>query len=78
MTTKRNGTTTLFAALELLQGKVIGQCYQRHRHQEFLKFLRCLDKEFPGKIPLHLVLDKLWHPRQRQSLAAAPSPLCRS
>ena len=54
---KRNGTTTLFAALELLQGKVIGQCYQRHRHQEFLKFLRCLDKEFPGKIPLHLVLD---------------------
>ena len=71
---KRNGTTTLFAALELLQGKVIGQCYQRHRHQEFLKFLRCLDKEFPGKIPLHLVLDnygthanvKAWlqrHPR---------------
>ena len=54
---QRNGTTTLFAALELLPGKVIGQCYQRHRHQEFLKFLRCLDKEFPGKIPLHLVLD---------------------
>jgi len=37
---KRNGTTTLFAALELAQGKVVGQCYQRHRHQEFLKFLR--------------------------------------
>ncbi len=54
---KRNGTTTLFAALETLQGKVIGQCYQRHRHQEFLKFLRLLDKEFPGDTPLHLVMD---------------------
>jgi transposase len=54
---KRNGTTTLFAALETLQGKVIGQCYQRHRHQEFLKFLRTLDQEFPGKIPLHLIMD---------------------
>ena len=54
---KRNGTTTLFAALETLQGKVIGQCYQRHRHQEFLKFLRTLDQEFPGKVPLHLIID---------------------
>ena len=54
---KRNGTTTLFAALEIAQGKVIGQCYQRHRHQEFLKFLRTLDKEFPGPVPLHLVMD---------------------
>jgi transposase len=54
---KRNGTTTLFAALELLQGKVVGQCYERHRHQEFLKFLRRLDQEFPGEIPLHLVID---------------------
>jgi transposase len=54
---KRNGTTTLFAALELVQGKVIGQCYERHRHQEFLKFLRRLDQEFPGEIALHLVMD---------------------
>ena len=54
---KRNGTTTLFAALETLQGKVIGQCYERHRHQEFLKFLRTLDQEFPGDVPLHLILD---------------------
>ena len=45
---KRNGTTTLFAALETLQGKVIGQRFPRHRHQEFLKFLRTLDKEFRG------------------------------
>ena len=54
---KRNGTTTLFAALELLQGKVVGECYQRHRHQEFLKFLRRLDQEFPASLPLHLVID---------------------
>jgi len=54
---KRNGTTTLFAALEMLQGKVIGRCYQRHRHQEFLRFLRTIDAEFPGKVPLHLIVD---------------------
>ena len=47
---KRNGTTSLFAALELLQGKVIGQCYARHRNQELLKFLRRLDQEFPGDV----------------------------
>ena len=54
---KRHGTTTLFAALELLQGKVIGQCYKRHRHQEFLKFLRQLDQQFPAGLYLHLVMD---------------------
>jgi transposase len=54
---KRNGTTTLFAALDLLQGKVIGDCYKRHRHQEFLKFLRHIDREFAGETPLHLVMD---------------------
>src|SRR5580692_12068390 len=54
---KRNGTTTLFAALEVLQGRVIGQCHERHRHQEFLRFLRRPDQEFPGKTPLHLVID---------------------
>lgn len=54
---KRNGTTTLFAALDLLQGKVIGDCHRRHRHQEFLKFLRRIDREFPGNTLLHLVLD---------------------
>src|SRR5258707_14646038 len=63
---KRYGTTTLFAALEVLQGRVVGQCYERHRHQEFLKFLRRLDQEFPGDIPLHLVMDNYGthkHPR---------------
>jgi transposase/transcriptional regulator with XRE-family HTH domain len=54
---KRNGTTCLFAALELLQGKVIGQCFTRHRHQEFLRFMRRIDAAFPGKIALHLVMD---------------------
>jgi transposase len=54
---KRHGTTTLFAALEVLQGKVIGQCFTRHRHQEFLKFLQLLDEEFPGDVPLHLIMD---------------------
>ena len=54
----RHGTTTLFAALEILEGKVIGQCYPRHRHQEFLKFLRRLDDEFADpEIDLHLVID---------------------
>jgi transposase len=54
---KRNGTTTLFAALSLLDGKVIGQCVPRHRHQEFLKFLRRLDQEFPEPLMLHVVMD---------------------
>jgi transposase len=72
---KRNGTTTLFAALEVLQGKVIGQCYKRHRHQEFLKFLRCLDEEFPGETPLHLVMDNYGthkHPRVQAWLKRNP------
>src|SRR5258708_6328310 len=54
---QRNGTTTLFAALDVLKGKVIGECRTRHRHQEFLQFLRRIDREFPGKTPLHLVID---------------------
>src|ERR1700728_27260 len=54
---KRNGTTTLFAALDTLQGKVVGECHARHRHQEFLQFLRRLNTEFPGATPLHLIMD---------------------
>lgn len=63
---KRHGTTTLFAALEVLQGKVVGQCYARHRHQEFLKFLKRLDQEFPQGLKLHVVMDNYGthkHPR---------------
>lgn len=54
---KRNGTTTLFAALQVLNGKVIGECHGRHRHQEWRKFLRRLDAEFPPELKLHLVMD---------------------
>ena len=53
---KRNGTTTLFAALNIANGEVIGECHPRHRHQEFLKFLKQLDKEVRDK-HLHLILD---------------------
>jgi transposase len=63
---KRNGTAALFAALNILDGKVIGECHSRHRHQEFLKFLRRLDREFPKKAELHLILDNYGthnHPR---------------
>ena len=54
---KRNGTTTLFAALNVLEGKVSGECMARHRHQEFLKFLRRLDRELPAHLDLHLIVD---------------------
>ena len=54
---KRHGTTTLFAALNVLDGRVIGECRSKHRHQEFLSFLRRLDREFPQETPLHLILD---------------------
>jgi len=54
---KRNGTTCLFAALNVAEGKVIGTCYPRHRNEEFLKFLRKIDRETPKDIELHLILD---------------------
>lgn len=54
---KRHGTTTLFAALQVAEGRVIGECYQQHRHQEFLRFLKRLDREFPKGKALHLILD---------------------
>lgn len=54
---KRNGTTTLFAALNTLDGRVIGQCLPRHRHQEFLKFLRTINRETRKELDLHLIVD---------------------
>jgi transposase len=72
---KRHGTTTLFAALEVLEGRVIGQCFERHRHQEFLRFLRRLDREFPGAVPLHLVMDNYGthkHPKVQAWLERNP------
>src|ERR1700741_1294221 len=54
---KRHGTTTLFAALDVLDGAVIGRCMQRHRHQEFIRFLNAVEAEIPvGKI-IHVILD---------------------
>ena len=54
---KRNGTTTLFAALDLAEGKLIGTCMQRHRHQEWLKFLKLIDAQTPADLDLHLIAD---------------------
>jgi len=65
----------VIAALEILEGKVIGQCFPRHRHQEFLRFLRQLDDEFPEKLKLHLVLDNYGthkHPKVRSWLERHP------
>jgi transposase len=54
---KRNGTTSLFAALNVLDGTVISQCQSRHRHQEWLKFLKLIDSQIPGDTAIHLICD---------------------
>jgi len=54
---KRNGTTTLFAALNMLDGSVISECMPRHRHSEFLRFLKRIDRETPPELDLHLIMD---------------------
>jgi len=54
---KRHGTTSLFAALDVATGTVIGQCMKRHRHHEFLRFLRTIHRQTPKRVDLHLVLD---------------------
>lgn len=72
---KRNGTTTLFAALQVAEGRVIGECYQQHRHQEFLRFLKRLDGEFAPDKNLHLILDNYGthgHAKVRAWLARHP------
>ena len=53
----RHGTTTLFAALNIATGKVIGELHRRHRSQEFLQFLRTIDEAVPKKLEVHLVMD---------------------
>src|SRR5207253_4188678 len=63
---ERHGITSLFAALDIASGKVIGKCYAQHRHQEFLKFLRLIDGQVPAGMDVHLVLDNYGthkHPR---------------
>ena len=73
---KGNGTATLFAALDVLTGKVIGQCLPRHRHIEFVKFLRTIDREVPEELAVHLICDDC-HPQapERAGLARQTSPI---
>jgi transposase len=72
---KRNGTTTLFAALDVLEGKVIGRCMQRHRHQEFIRFLNTIECEVPAGKIVHVILDNYAahkHPKVRAWLGRHP------
>jgi transposase len=72
---KRNGTTTLFAALNVLEGGVIGRCMQRHRHQEFIRFLNAIEAEVPAGKLVHVILDNYAahkHPKVRKWLARHP------
>jgi len=72
---KRNGTTTLFAALSMLDGQVIGDCMPRHRHQEFIRFLKKIDAETPPAMELHLIVDNYGthkHPRVTAWLGRHP------
>lgn len=54
---KRNGTTTLFAAMDALDGNVLSKCMPRHRHQEFIRFLNQIDQQTPSDLTIHLILD---------------------
>jgi len=72
---KRNGTTTLFAALSMLDGRVIGDCMPRHRHQEFIRFLKKIDAETSSSLELHLIVDNYGthkHPRVQSWLRRHP------
>jgi putative transposase len=71
----RHGTTTLFAALDVASGRVLAKCKQRHRHQEFLQFLREIEAAVPKKLDVHLIVDNYAthkHPSVRRWLAARP------
>ncbi len=72
---KRNGTTTLFAALNVLDGSVIGTCMDKHRHQEWLKFLRLIDRQIPAERKVHLIVDNYAthkHPKVKRWLERRP------
>ena len=72
---RRHGTTTLFAALNTATGKVLGQCRPRHRHQEYLNFLRQIEHNVPEKLDVHIIVDNYAthkHPRVKRWLAARP------
>jgi transposase len=71
----RNGTTTLFAALDVLEGTIIGRCMQRHRHQEFIRFLNAVEAAVPAGKLVHAILDNYAahkHPKVRQWLERHP------
>ena len=76
---KRHGTTSLFAALDVATGFVIGKCYRRHRAREFLDFLKEIDRRVPEGLDVHIVMDNYAHPQDRsgQGLAGAASALAR-
>ena len=72
---KRHGTTTLFAALNVLEGRVIGRCMQRHRHQEFIRFLNAIEADVPAGKLVHVILDNYAahkHPKVRGWLTRHP------
>src|SRR6202790_2609876 len=72
---KRHGTTTLFAALNVLEGQIIGRCMQRHRHQEFIRFLNTIEADIPAGKIIHVVLDNYAthkHAKVRAWLARHP------
>jgi len=72
---KRNGTTTLFAAIELAEGRLIGTCMPRHRHQEWIKFLKVIDEQTPAELDLHLIVDNYAthkHPKVKKWLKRHP------
>jgi len=72
---KRNGTTTLFAALNILDGTVLGRCMQKHRHQEFIKFLNAVERAVPAGKVIHAILDNYAthkHPKVKKWLADHP------
>ncbi len=72
---KRNGTTTLFAALNVAEGKLIGTCMEKHRHQEWIKFLRQIDEQTPADLDLHLIADNYSthkHPKVKSWLKRHP------
>ena len=72
---KRNGTTTLFAAIEMAEGRLIGTCMPRHRHQEWIKFLGLIDQQTPAELDLHVVVDNdatHKHPRVKEWLRRHP------
>ena len=74
---KRHGTTTLFAALDVLEGKVIGRCMQRHRHQEFIRFLNAIEAQVPARKFVHVILDNYAPKTSEGGSVARPAPALR-